>query len=133
MRTPSTGRSQPMDATSERFRSSGSPDWRGMLRASVPVAAGLGAILLGWWAAAEIFASLRVIPEPFAVLRQMLADRGAYAANAATTLREAFVGFCWGNAVAVALGCLFVQFPLVERSLLRVAVASYCIPLVTIG
>jgi sulfonate transport system permease protein len=122
-----------MAPPSERPLSPGSPDWRGALRASVPVAGGLGALLLAWWAASGILASLRVVPAPIAVFRQMLADRGAYAANAATTLREAFVGFCWGNAAAVALGCLFVHYPLVERSLLRIAVASYCIPLVTIG
>jgi sulfonate transport system permease protein len=114
-------------------RASRSPDWRAPFRAAFPVAAGLAALLVLWWAASAAFSSLRVVPPPLAVFRQMLADRGAYAANGATTLREAFVGFCWGNAVAVVLGGIFVQFPLVERSLLRVAVASYCIPLVTIG
>jgi ABC-type nitrate/sulfonate/bicarbonate transport system permease component len=63
----------------------------------------------------------------------MILDRHSFVANGATTLREAFVGFCWGNGAAIALAALFVQFPLVERSLLRVAVASYCIPLVTIA
>jgi ABC-type nitrate/sulfonate/bicarbonate transport system permease component len=103
------------------------------MRSSLPVVAGLGALLVLWWAAAAIFTALRVVPSPPAVFRQMIADRASYLANGATTLREAFVGFCWGNAFAIVLGGLFVQYPLVERSLLRVAVASYCIPLVAIG
>lgn len=122
-----------MNPPLEASRAPRSPDWGAPLRASAPVVAGLVALLALWWAASAVFAPLRVVPAPLAVFRQMLADRGAYAANGATTLREAFVGFCWGNAAAIVLGAVFVQFPLVERSLLKVAVASYCIPLVTIG
>ena len=66
-------------------------------------------------------------------MRQMVSDRSSLAANGAVTLREAAWGFLWGNAAALVLGAVFVQFPRAERSLLRVAVATYCIPLVTIG
>jgi len=102
-------------------------------RSWLPMLGGIAAGVALWWAAAAVFHSLRVIPTPPAVLRQMVADRSSYVANGAVTLHEAFVGFLWGNAVAIVLGVLFVQFPRVERSLLRVAVATYCIPLVTIG
>jgi ABC-type nitrate/sulfonate/bicarbonate transport system permease component len=122
-----------MASATQRTRALEPADWRAAVRFLAPALAGLGAVLVLWWAAAVAFASLRVIPTPPAVFRQMLADRDAYVANGAATLREAFIGFCWGNAAAVLLGALFVQYPLVERSLLRIAVASYCIPLVAIG
>lgn len=96
-------------------------------------ALGLGFILLCWWAASVAFASFRVVPSPMDVVRQMLNDRSALAVNAGATLREALVGFCWGNLAAVALGAVFVRYPAVERSLLRVAVACYCMPLVAVG
>jgi ABC-type nitrate/sulfonate/bicarbonate transport system permease component len=99
----------------------------------LPILAALALGLVLWWGAAGLLRSLRVIPFPLEVLRQMVADRASYLTNATVTLREAAIGFLWGNAAAIALGVLFVQFPRVERSLLRVAVATYCIPLVTIG
>src|ERR1700678_4384265 len=105
---PSTAPRRPMNPAQKLSRVSEPIDWRAALRSSVPVLAGVGALLAVWWLAAEIFASLRVIPSPPAVFRQMLADRGSYSANGATTLREAFVGFCWGNAFALVLGGLFV-------------------------
>ncbi len=108
-------------------------DGRAAWRSLAPVLAGLGLLLALWWASSALFASLRVVPSPLAVFRQMLLDRASYVANGAATLREALVGFLWGNAAAVVLGGVFVRYPLAERSLLRVAVASYCIPLVTIG
>jgi ABC-type nitrate/sulfonate/bicarbonate transport system permease component len=122
-----------MTASPPGFRDSGNRDWRAAWRFWAPILAGVGTLLFAWWCVSLLFSSLRVIPTPAAVFRQMLLDRDAYLANAATTLREAFIGFCWGNAAAIALAGLFVRYPLVERSLLRVAVASYCVPLVTIG
>ncbi len=38
-----------------------------------------------------------------------------------------------GNLAAILLGALFVEFPIVERVLLKLAIASYCIPLVAIA
>jgi len=102
-------------------------------RSWLPLAGGLVALLALWWLAAGLLRAQRVVPTPLAVLGQLIADRASYVANGATTLREAAVGFLVGNAAAVLLGALFVQFPLAERILLRVAVAAYCIPLVTLG
>ena len=39
----------------------------------------------------------------------------------------------WGNALAILSAIVFVQFPFVERILMQVAVASYCLPIVAIG
>lgn len=111
----------------------GSRRARALLADLVPAAAGALVILVAWWGAALVFARLRVIPTPPAVFHQMYLDRAAYLANGATTLREALVGFCWGAGFAVLLGAVFVASPFVERSLLRIAVASYCIPLVAVS
>lgn len=53
--------------------------------------------------------------------------------NVLTTCEEAGVGFVWGNAAAIALALVFVQIPLAERALLRVVLASYCMPIIAIG
>jgi ABC-type nitrate/sulfonate/bicarbonate transport system permease component len=37
------------------------------------------------------------------------------------------------NLLALALGIAFVQIPVIEKALLHLAVASYCLPLVAIG
>jgi ABC-type nitrate/sulfonate/bicarbonate transport system permease component len=98
-----------------------------------PSVAGILGILLLWTIAAEVFAALHVIPTPLAVAEQLWADRHIYPINAGTTLREALFGYLWGNLAAIVLGALFVEFPIVERVLLKLAIASYCIPLVAIA
>lgn len=75
----------------------------------------------------------RTLPSPLGVIRQAWMDRAALAANSGATLREAFVGFAWGNLAAIVLGGAFAQFSFLERSLSRVAVAGYCLPLVVAG
>jgi ABC-type nitrate/sulfonate/bicarbonate transport system permease component len=86
-----------------------------------------------WAACAAIFASQRVIPTPWAVVEGIWSDRDVYPTNIAVTLKEAAVGFLWGNLAAIAVAVLFVQIPIVERLLLQVAIASYCVPLVAVA
>jgi ABC-type nitrate/sulfonate/bicarbonate transport system permease component len=50
-----------------------------------------------------------------------------------TTCDEAGVGFLWGNAAAIGLALLVVQVPLAEKALLRIVLASYCMPVIAIG
>ncbi|AWS43024.1 ABC transporter permease [Streptosporangium sp. 'caverna'] len=102
-------------------------------RSPVAVALGVAGLLLIWVILAQIFADLRVVPQPWAVLQAMWDDRNIYSGNISTTLSEAAIGFFWGNVLAVALAGVFVQVPAVERLLLRIAVASYCVPLVAIA
>ncbi|WP_405150831.1 ABC transporter permease subunit [Sphaerisporangium sp. NBC_01403] len=94
---------------------------------------GMAGLLLVWVVLARVFTGLRVIPAPWAVLQAIWDDRAIYSGNIATTLSEAAIGFLWGNLLAVALAAVFVQVPAVERLLLRIAVASYCVPLVAIA
>ena len=48
-------------------------------------------------------------------------------------MKEAATGFVYGNLLAIVLGIAFVQLPLIEKALLRIAVATYCLPIIAIG
>ncbi|MFE9693121.1 ABC transporter permease [Micromonospora sp. NPDC005806] len=90
-------------------------------------------MLLVWTALSSGLADLKVIPAPLDVAVKIWQDRSAHEANMAVTLREAMVGYVWGNLAAILLAVLFVRLPAVERVLLRLAIASYCVPLVAIA
>lgn len=93
-------------------------------------------VLLALWETIgrTVFADNRAVPPPTAIARQLATDGlDFYLPNIATTLREASLGWLIGNAIAIALAVAFVQIPLVERALLQVALASYCLPVIAIG
>jgi ABC-type nitrate/sulfonate/bicarbonate transport system permease component len=93
------------------------------------------ALLLVWELVGRtVFADSRVVPPPTAIVKQLLDDGLTfYWPNIRTTLREAGLGWLWGNAIAVVLAVVFVQIPLIERALLQLALASYCLPVIAIG
>lgn len=95
---------------------------------------GIIVILVVWQILAQtVLASTKVVPAPTSVLTQVWHDRSSYRANTVTTLREALIGYFWGNLVAIALGILFDLVPVVEGPLLRLAIALFNIPLVAIA
>lgn len=98
---------------------------------------GLGAVallLVAWHLlAVTLFASTHVVPTPWRVFSQLWHDRASYPPNIRVTLREALIGYAWGNAIAILLGLLFELLPVVEGPLLRLAIASVNIPLVAIA
>jgi ABC-type nitrate/sulfonate/bicarbonate transport system permease component len=98
-------------------------------------AAGLVTLLVVWEILGRtVFAANRAVPPPTAILGQLARDGFAfYWPNVRTTLREAGLGWLWGNAIAVLLAFVVVQVPLVERALLRLALVSYCLPVIAIG
>lgn len=98
-----------------------------------PTLLGIAAILAVWTIAARTFSVEGVIPTPLGVALQLWQDRHILPRNVWTTLREALLGFFWGNLAAVALAVLFAQFAVVERVLLKLAIAAYCVPLVAIA
>ncbi|MBO3747452.1 ABC transporter permease subunit [Streptosporangiaceae bacterium NEAU-GS5] len=106
---------------------------RSRVRGWAATAAGVAILILVWVILARVLTGLRVIPTPWAVVQALWDDRDVYSGNLTTTLTEAGVGFFWGNLLAIVLAAVFVQVPAVERLLLRVAVASYCVPLVAIA
>ena len=93
----------------------------------------LGLLVLWHLMAITLFAATRVVPTPLAVARQLWDDRASYRPNVVTTLREAMIGYLWGNLVAIALGVVFDLVPSVAGPLLRVAIAAFNIPLVAIA
>ena len=95
---------------------------------------GTAAILAVWEVLAlTVFHGHRVVPTPVSVVRVFWNDRKLYPANLRTTLSEAGWGWLWGNAIALALAAAFVLAPAVEASMLRVALAIYCLPIIAIA
>jgi ABC-type nitrate/sulfonate/bicarbonate transport system permease component len=101
----------------------------------LPGALGLAAVLVAWELAGRtVFADSRAVPPPTAIVAQLVKDGLAfYWPNIVTTLREAATGWLYGNVIAIALAVAFVQIPIVERALLQLALASYCLPVIAIG
>jgi len=98
-------------------------------------AIGILALLVIWEILGRtVFADSRAVPPPTAIVQQLAQDGFAfYWPNVRTTLREAGEGWLWGNAIAVALALLLTQFPLIERAGMRLALVSYCLPVIAIG
>jgi ABC-type nitrate/sulfonate/bicarbonate transport system permease component len=107
----------------------------GRVAAWVPGAVGLAGLLVAWEVLGRtVFRAGRTVPPPTAILSQLGTDGLAfYWPNALTTLREAGAGWLYGNVIAVALAVVFIQIPILERALLQLALASYCLPVIAIG
>jgi ABC-type nitrate/sulfonate/bicarbonate transport system permease component len=75
------------------------------------------------------------VPTPTSVVTKFWSDfrAGFYGANIKQTAKEAFTGYLVANVIAIVLAVAFVQVPFVEKALLRVAIASYCLPIIAIG
>ena len=74
------------------------------------------------------------MPPPTHIITQMRDDGWSfYWPNASTTLHEASIGWLWGNALAVLCALAFLVLPVLERPLMRLGIASYCLPVIAIG
>lgn len=102
------------------------PSWGGTL-------VGISLVMVAWIVAGSTLGRRKGIPQPWSVVSQLVEDRDLYPPNIATTLSEAWKGYVIGNAVAIGLGLLFVLVPFLEKALMQIAVASYCLPIVAIG
>jgi len=92
--------------------------------------------LMGFWElmAALTFGGRHVIPTPQSVVATMFHDPGySVWANLKITAGEAGLGWLWGNAIALLLALLFLLVPVLEGPLMKLALASYCMPIVAIG
>lgn len=83
--------------------------------------------------ALTVFAGKHSVPTPVGTVRQMWDDRDLYRENAPTTLREAGLGYLWGNLAALVLAGMVALAPILEKTLLRVAITSYCLPVIAIA
>jgi len=102
------------------------PTWGGTLL-------GIGIVFAGWITVGAVWGMKKGIPQPWKVVSQLVDDRHLYPQNISTTLSEAWKGYVIGNAIAIGLGLLFVLVPFLEKALMQLAVASYCLPIVAIG
>jgi ABC-type nitrate/sulfonate/bicarbonate transport system permease component len=74
------------------------------------------------------------VPTPWAVLVQIGRDGWSfYSPLLAATGGEAIRGYLIGNVLALAFAALVLLVPLLERLVVQLAVASYCLPLVALG
>jgi ABC-type nitrate/sulfonate/bicarbonate transport system permease component len=81
-----------------------------------------------------VFDANGTVPPPTAILNQAREDGwDFYRANLWTTTQEAAWGWLWGNLLAVVFAALFVMLPFTEKALMRLAIASYCLPVIAIG
>lgn len=91
-------------------------------------------LVLGFWiAAATIWGLSKGIPQPWAVVTQLVDDWNFYPRNIGTTFSEAWRGYLIGNALAIVIGMVFVIVPFMEKALMQIAVATYCLPIVAVG
>lgn len=94
----------------------------------------LGVLAIWQLLGMTVFDANGVVPPPTAIVDEMLTDGWHfYGPNLETTVREASLGWVWGNALAIVVAMLFVLLPFTERPLMRLAIASYCLPIVAIG
>jgi sulfonate transport system permease protein len=100
------------------------------------VSGGLGILaLLVIWELLALFVleGKHIMPTPVAVVRGFWDFRSLIQQNTGITMAEALQGYLWGNVLAIILALLFVLVPPIEAALLRLAIASYCIPIIAIA
>jgi ABC-type nitrate/sulfonate/bicarbonate transport system permease component len=103
----------------------------------VSTAVGLAILVLIWEILAVTIFHKRGsgVPTPTSVVSTLWTDwrSGLYGKNIGQTMKEALTGYVVANVLAIVLAIGFVQIPLVEKALLRMAIASYCLPIIAIG
>jgi ABC-type nitrate/sulfonate/bicarbonate transport system permease component len=104
------------------------PQWLGGL-------IGFAGLLIIWEIIGRtMFQKSGVIPPPTHIIQQMREDGFEfYWKNAKVTMHEAAIGYLWGNALAILLALMFLVLPILERPLMRLGVASFCLPVIAIG
>jgi ABC-type nitrate/sulfonate/bicarbonate transport system permease component len=97
---------------------------------------GVVVLIALWWILAVTAFSAKGsgVPTPGQVLAQLGDDGWSfYQPLIAATLGEALRGYVVGNVLALACAALVLLVPPLERIIVQLAVASYCLPLVAIG
>jgi ABC-type nitrate/sulfonate/bicarbonate transport system permease component len=122
---PEAGAPDEPEAASRR---PGRPAW-------LTSALGIVGLLVVWQLLATFVISDSVgVPAPTEIIHKMRVDGFQfYWRNASTTVQAAFKGWMWGNALAIALAIIVLVLPFVEKPMLQLGIASYCIPVVAIG
>ena len=108
------------------FRTSALPTWASGLIGAVGV-------LAFWVFAAEVWGVRKGVPAPWKVVTHLMEDWHYYPTHLKATLGRAVQGYFWGNVIAIALALVFVLVPFLEKALMQIAVATYCLPIIAIG
>jgi ABC-type nitrate/sulfonate/bicarbonate transport system permease component len=118
----------PAPPTTNRKKKRSLPSWFGGV-------VGVVALLVVWQLAGmTVFHKSGTVPPPTRIVTQMHDDGWSfYWSNAKVTIHEAFIGYLWGNALAIFLALIVLLVPVFERPLMRVGVASYCLPIIAIA
>jgi sulfonate transport system permease protein len=91
---------------------------------------GLAVAVVLWWVIAAVdVLPANSVPTPVSVIRDLAANHAYYLTNAAPTLLTALEGFAVAAAISLSFGALGSLTGLLERSVMRVGVAIYCLPL----
>lgn len=106
-------------------------------RARLPGLLG-AALLIAVWEVLAVTVFHKVgsgVPTPTSVVSKFFSDlhKGLYGRNVRQTMKEAATGYVVANVLAILLAIVFVQVPLIEKALLRLAIASYCLPIIAIA
>ncbi len=92
------------------------------------------AILIMWEVAARTFLDGRfILAGPSDIIARLLANPGLYWRATMVTIREAALGFVWGNLAAILLAALIALVPVTERVAKGLALVVFCLPLVATG
>lgn len=112
-------------------------DFQGADRARpLPLAtiAGFAAVIIAWELLARtVLAGSYVLAPPSAIVARIVEDRALYGRALWVTLREAALGFVFGNLAAVLLASLVSILPRTERVVQGIALIVFCLPLVATG
>ncbi|MFV0308537.1 MAG: ABC transporter permease [Desertimonas sp.] len=95
---------------------------------------GVGMLLVVWEVIARtVLGGTNLIAPPSAIARATVDNWDLYQRATRATLWEAARGFLWGNLAAMGLAGLVAVLPIAERTVLRVSLVIFCLPLVAMG
>jgi ABC-type nitrate/sulfonate/bicarbonate transport system permease component len=92
-----------------------------------------GVIALWWLLAVTVLDKGGVVPTPWAVVQAIGTHRDLCWTSVKATVTVATKGWLIGNGLAIGLAVMFFGVPVIERILLQIGVASYCLPIIAIG
>ena len=94
---------------------------------------GAAGVFAFWILASQVWGIRKGIPAPWQVASHLLKDWHYYPTHLNATLGRAAQGYTWGNIAAIVLALVFVLVPFMEKALMQIAVATYCLPIIAIG
>ena len=99
-----------------------------------PPALLLAAFVGAWeWGVRALGIPFYILPAPSRIARLLVEDNGLLLAQAAVTLEEIAIGFIIALVVGIGLALLIFSFPVVERAVYPLVIASQTVPIFAIA